>query len=92
SIAVLPFLNLTGDEGQEYFSDGLTEEVINALANIPGLHVVSRTTVFQFKKHAGDIRDLGRRMKADAVMEGSVRREGGRLRVTVQLNSVRSGY
>jgi TolB-like protein/DNA-binding winged helix-turn-helix (wHTH) protein/Flp pilus assembly protein TadD len=92
SLAVLPFVNLTGDQDGEYFSDGLTEELINALSNIPGLHVVSRTTVFQFKNRAGDIRELGRRMNADAIMEGSVRREHGRIRVTVQLNDVHDGY
>ena len=92
SVAVLPFLNLTGDQDGEYFSDGLTEELINALSNIPGLQVVSRTTVFQFKNRAGDIRELGRRMNVDAIMEGSIRREHGRLRVTVQLNSVQDGY
>jgi TolB-like protein/DNA-binding winged helix-turn-helix (wHTH) protein len=92
SLAVLPFLNLTGHQNGEYFSDGLTEELINALSNIPGLHVVSRTTVFQFKNRAGDIRELGRRMNVDAIVEGSVRREDGRVRVTVQLNSVKDGY
>jgi TolB-like protein/DNA-binding winged helix-turn-helix (wHTH) protein len=92
SLAVLPVLNLSGDEDGEYFSDGLTEELINALSNIPGLHVVSRTTVFQFKSRAGDVRELGRRMNVDAIMEGSVRRERGRIRVTVQLNNVQDGY
>lgn len=92
SLAVLPFLSLSSDPDGEYFSDGLTEELINALSNIPGLRVVSRTTVFQFKSRAGDIRELGRRMNVDAIMEGSVRRERGRLRVTVQLNNVHDGY
>jgi len=92
SLAVLPFVDLNGDQDGEYFSDGLTEELINALSNIPGLHVVSRTTVFQFKNYAADVRDLGRRMNVDAIVEGSVRREGGRIRVTVQLNSVHDGY
>jgi len=92
ALAVLPFLNLTGDQNGEYFSDGLTEELINALSNISGLRVVSRTTVFQFKNRAGDVRELGRRMNVDAIMEGSVRREHGRIRVTVQLNNVHDGY
>jgi adenylate cyclase len=92
SLAVLPFLNLSGNQDGEYFSDGLTEELINALSNIPGLHVVSRTTVFQFKNKAGDVRELGRRMNVDAIMEGSVRRERDRIRVTVQLNNVQDGY
>jgi TolB-like protein/DNA-binding winged helix-turn-helix (wHTH) protein/tetratricopeptide (TPR) repeat protein len=92
SLAVLPFLNLSADQEGDYFSDGLTEELINALSNIPGLHVVSRTTVFQFKNRAGDVRELGRRMNVDAIMEGSVRRESGRIRVTVQLNNVQNGY
>ena len=92
SLAVLPFVNLSGDQDGEYFSDGLTEELITALSNIPGLHVVSRTTVFQFKNRAADIRELGRRMNVDAIMEGSVRREHGRIRITVQLNNTRDGY
>ena len=92
SLAVLPFLNLTGHPDGEYFSDGLTEELINSLANSPGLHVVSRTTMFQFKNRADDVRELGKRLSVDAIMEGSVRREGDRTRVTVQLNSVRNGY
>jgi TolB-like protein/DNA-binding winged helix-turn-helix (wHTH) protein/Flp pilus assembly protein TadD len=92
SLAVLPFRNVTGNQDIEYFSDGLTEELINALSNIPDLQVVSRTTVFQFKNRAGDIRELGRRMNVDAIMEGSVRREDDRIRVTVQLNSARDGY
>ena len=92
SVAVLPFLILSANQDGDYVADGLTEELIDALANIPGLRVVSRTTVFQFKNQAGDVRALGKRLQVDAVIEGSVRRDGDRIRVTVQLNSVRDGY
>jgi TolB-like protein len=76
----------------EYFSEGLTEELINALSNIPPLRVVSRTTVFQFKNYAGDIRELGRRLNVDAILEGTVRRQDDRIKVIAQLNSVQDGY
>lgn len=92
SIAVLPFLNLSLDEDGEYFADGITEEVINRLGSVAGLRVVSRTSAFQFKGKTGDIQDIGARLRADYLMEGSVRKSGEQLRVTAQLIEVRSGY
>ncbi len=92
SIAVLPFANLSADKENEYFSDGLTEELINALAQLEGLRVVSRTSVFRFKGAAEDVRDIGRKLQVAAVLEGTVRRAGSRLRVTAQLIDVADGY
>jgi serine/threonine-protein kinase len=92
SIAVLPFQNMSGDEDQEYFSDGLTEELINALANIDELRVVARTSVFAFKGKNMDVRDIGRELNVAAVLEGSVRRGGDQLRITAQLINVADGY
>jgi len=92
SIAVLPFQNLSGDEGQEYFSDGLTEELINALANIEDLRVVARTSVFAFKGKNKDVREIGRELNVGAVLEGSVRRSGDQLRITAQLIDVADGF
>jgi TolB-like protein len=92
SIVVLPFQNLSGDADHEYFSDGLTEEITNVLASIRGLRVVARTTAFQFKGKNLDVRLIGSRVSAEAVLEGSVRRQGDRLRITAQLISTRDGY
>ena len=92
SIAVLPFLNLTADSGNEYISDGLTEEIIGSLAQIKGLRVVARTSVFQFKNRNSDIRRVGEQLKAQYVLEGSVRRETSRLRISVQLDKASDGY
>jgi TolB-like protein/DNA-binding winged helix-turn-helix (wHTH) protein/Flp pilus assembly protein TadD len=92
SLVVLPFVNLSADKDNEYFSDGLTEELINALSHIDGLRVVARTTAFQFKGKAQDIRAIGQQLGVAAVLEGSVRKEQNRLRVTVQLNSVTDGF
>jgi len=92
SIVVLPFLNLSADHDNEYFSDGLTEEITNALAPVPGLKVVARTTAFQFKGQNLDVRVIGSKVGADTVLEGSVRRQGDRLRVTAQLINTRDGY
>jgi serine/threonine-protein kinase len=92
SLVVLPFVNLSSDKENEYFSDGLTEELINTLTTIDGLRVVARTTAFQFKGKAQDIRGIGRQLGVAAVLEGSVRKENTRLRVTAQLNSATDGY
>lgn len=92
SIAVLPFLNLTADSGNEYISDGLTEEIISSLAQIKGIRVVARTSVFQFKNRNFDIRGVGKQLKAQYILEGSVRRETSRLRISVQLNKSSDGY
>ena len=85
SIAVLPFANLSGDKEQEYFSDGLAEEVINLLAQIPGLKVIARTSAFAFRDKEQDIRAIALSLGVTTVLEGSVRRAGNRIRVTAQL-------
>lgn len=92
SLVVLPFVNLTANPENEYFSDGLTEEVTNALAHLDGVRVVARTTAFQFKGKAQDVRSIAQQLHVSTVLEGSVRRQDRRLRVTVQLNDARSGY
>ena len=92
SIAVLPFVNMSSDPENEYFSDGLTEELISAITNVKGLRVVARTSVFRFKGKSEDIRKIGAELSADMVLEGSVRKSGDRLRITAQLIDVASGY
>src|SRR5262245_35903589 len=91
-IAVLPFVNMSSDKENEYFSDGMTEELINALANVDGLRVASRTSAFAFKGKDVDIRQLGEKLNVGTVLEGSVRREGDRLRITAQLINVADDY
>jgi TolB-like protein/Tfp pilus assembly protein PilF len=88
SIAVLPFVNIGGDPDKEYFSDGITEELINALAKLEGLRVISRTSVFYFKEKNLGIKTIGEKLEVDAVLEGSVRIEGKRLRIAAQLVKV----
>ena len=92
SLAVLPFANLSHSAEDEDFSDGMTDELINALGKVEGLRVVSRTSAFAFKGQALDVRSIGLRLNVGAVLEGSVRRAGHRLRVTAQLVSVANGY
>ena len=92
SIAVLPFVNMSGDEENEYFSDGMTEEILNALVKVPGLQVASRTSSFAFKGKEIDIREVGERLAAASVLEGSVRKAGTRLRITAQLVDVDTGF
>ncbi len=92
SVAVLPFLNLSADADSEYFSDGLTEELIHALSRLPGLKVVSRTSAFEFKGKAQSVRKIGEQLKVSAVVEGSVRKVGDRVRVSTQLANVSDGY
>ncbi|MGH9311281.1 MAG: protein kinase domain-containing protein [Vicinamibacterales bacterium] len=92
SIAVLPFTNLTGDSDQEYFCDGMAEELITALSRVKGLSVAARTSAFQFKGRRTDIREMGERLDVQTVLEGSVRKIGNRLRVSVQLIKVSDGY
>jgi len=92
SIAVLPFADLSPERNQEYFCDGMTDEIIDALAKVGGFRVVARTSSFAFKGKQQDIREIGRRLGVGAVLEGSVRKDGNRLRVTAQLNSVTDGY
>ncbi|UCD24966.1 MAG: protein kinase, partial [Gemmatimonadota bacterium] len=92
SIAVLPFANMSADPDNEYFSDGMTEDVINALSQVSDLQVASRTSSFAFKHKGQDIRDIGRLLNVRTVLEGSVRKYANRLRVTAQLIDVDSGY
>src|SRR5712692_4792830 len=92
SIAVLPFVNLSSDKENEYFSDGMTEEIINALANVEGVRVVARTSAFSFKGKNLNVRQIGEELNVATVLEGSVRREGNQLRVVAQLIGVADGY
>ena len=92
SIAVLPFLNLSAEKDNEYFSDGITEELLNALAKVDGLLVTSRTSSFAFKGKNIDIREIGRQLGVKTVLEGSVRKYGNRVRVTAQLINAEDGY
>jgi adenylate cyclase len=92
SIAVLPFTNLGENKEDEYFSDGLTDELIASLGRVPGLRVVARGSAFQFKNRTYDIRDVGRRLNVRTVLEGSVRKVGTRLRITVHLDDSTNGY
>ncbi len=85
SVAVLPFVNISNDPEQEYFSDGMTEELLNVLAKIPGLKVAARTSVFAFKGKGGDVREIGAKLGVSHLVEGSVRRDGDAIRVTAQL-------
>lgn len=92
SMAVLPFLNLSADRDNEYFSDGITEELLNALAKVDGLLVTSRTSSFAFKGKNIDIREIGRQLNVKTLLEGSVRKYGNRIRVTAQLINANDGY
>ncbi len=91
TIAVLPFVNSSPDPDNEYLSDGITDELINALAKVEGLRVASRTSVFALKGKAQDVRAIGALLEASEVLEGSVRRSGENLRITVQLTSTDDG-
>ena len=92
SLAVLPFANLSGDKENEYFSDGLAEDIIDALTRVPGLRVMARTSSFAFRGKEADIREIGTRLNVENILEGSVRRAGNRLRVTAQLVKASDGY
>ena len=92
SIAVLPFVNMSGDVENEYFSDGLSEELLNVLAKIPQLHVAGRTSSFKFKGTNEDLRVIGEALNVAHVLEGSVRESNGRLRITAQLINTESGF
>ncbi len=85
SIAVLPLTDMSPDKNQEYFSDGLTEELLNGLAKVPGLRVAGRTSSFQFKGKNEDCRTIGQKLNVSTLLEGSVRRQDNRARITVQL-------
>lgn len=92
SIAVLPFVDMSAKKDQEYFSDGLSEELIDSLAKVPGLRVAARTSSFQFKERNARLVDIGRELKVATVLEGSVRKEGRRVRISVQLVKVSDGF
>ncbi len=92
SIAVLPFVNMSSDKDQEYFSDGLAEELLNDLAKIPGLRVAARTSSFQFKGKNEDLRTVGEKLNVGAILEGSVRKEGNKVRITAQLIKAADGF
>ena len=92
TIAVLPFVNMSADRANEYFSDGLTEELTHALARLPSLRITARRSAFQFKERDRDIREIGRLLGAGKIVEGSVRKVDDRLRITVQLVNVADGY
>jgi TolB-like protein len=92
SIVVLPFANLSADPENEYFADGITEEIIDALTQIQGLHVVARSSAFSFKGKYIDLRVVGDQLKVRTVLEGSVRKADNRLRITAQLVSTADGY
>jgi len=91
SIAVLPFVNLSGDPGQEFFSDGMTEEITSALAKVQSLRVVARTSAFEFKGDNKDVRAIGKALGASHLLEGSVRKSGSRVRITGQLIKADNG-
>ncbi len=90
TIAVLPFTNMSGDPEQEYFSDGLTEDIITELSRFRTLLVVARNSSFTFKGQAVDVKEIGRKLGARYVVEGSVRRAGNRIRITAQLLELRN--
>ena len=92
SIAVLPFANMSADPEQEYFCDGLAEELIDALARLEALRVVGRTSSFQFRGKGHDLREIGEKLKAKTILEGSVRKAGNRLRINAQLINADDGY
>lgn len=92
SIAVLPFVNMSDDRENEYFSDGLSEELLNLLAKISQLHVAGRTSSFKFKDTNEDLRVIGEALNVQHVLEGSVRKSGARLRITAQLIDTENGY
>lgn len=92
SIAVLPFANMSGDPENEYFSDGISEEIINALTQLPGLRVAARTSAFSYKGRNVDLRTVGDQLDVATVLEGSVRKSAGRIRITAQLIKVADGY
>jgi adenylate cyclase len=92
SIAVLPFVNMSASAENEYFSDGISEEILNLLAKVPGLQVAARTSSFAFKGRSEDASDIARQLRVGHVLEGSVRRAGDRVRITAQLIEADQGY
>lgn len=92
SIAVLPFMNMSNDPDQEYFSDGMSEEILNSLAHIKDLKVAGRSSSFQFKGKGIDLQEVGKKLHVRTVLEGSVRRQGNKLRITAQLVNLEDGF
>jgi adenylate cyclase len=92
SIAVLPFLDLSQAKDQEYFCDGMSEEILDALAKVEGLRVVARTSSFSFKGRSVDVSEVRKKLNVENVLEGSLRREGNRVRITAQLINTRNGF
>src|SRR4029077_20349933 len=92
SIAVLPFADMSAGHDQDYFCEGMAEELINPLSGLEGVRVAARSSAFQFKGGAVDIQKVGQQLHVDTVLEGSVRKAGNRLRITAQLISVSDGY
>lgn len=92
SVAVLPFADMSPTGDEEYFADGMAEEILHALVRVPGLRVTSRTSAFAYKGAAMDVREIGRELDVGAVLEGSVRQDSGRVRITAQLIDVRTGF
>src|SRR6185503_3249491 len=91
-LAVMPFVNMSADPENEYFSDGITEELLNAFTKVDGLQVTSRTSAFAFKGKNTDIREIAMQLNVDRVLEGSVRKAGNRVRITTQLINAADGY
>src|SRR5215204_2174710 len=91
-LAILPFVNMSADPENEYFSDGITEELLNALTKVDGLQVTSRTSAFAYKGKHDDVRDIGIKLNVDKILEGSVRKSGNRVRITAQLINAADGY
>ncbi len=92
SIAVLPFRDMSSEKDQDYFCEGIAEELINALVKLKGLRVAARTSAFQFKARDSDIQEIGEQLKVKTVLEGSIRKAGNRLRITAQLINVEDGF
>src|SRR6185295_5878829 len=91
SIAVLPFANLSGDAAQEFFSDGMTDEITSALANVRGLNVIARTSAYEFKNQNRNVRQIGQALGVSHIIEGSVRKVGERVRITAELINTNNG-
>jgi TolB-like protein len=92
SIAVLPFVNMSSDSEQEYFSDGISEEILNSLARVKELKVAGRTSSFAFKGQNQDLRQIGETLGVGHILEGSVRKSGAKVRITAQLIQVEDGF
>src|SRR6266704_2124085 len=92
SIAVLPFADLSEAKDQEYFCDGMSEEILDALAKVDGLHVVGRTSSFSFKGKSANVSEVGKKLNVASVLEGTLRREGNRVRITAELVNTRNGF